>query len=96
MLQRMAPCTAGYDWGGLASCVVAALWPQRIAGLVSMASYDIINTVEQQEVLSKLHPLCDGSLLPSLHGCLLPMWERDCLLVQNRVRSVLKTGSTML
>jgi len=34
---------AGYDWGGLASCVAAALWPGRAAGLVSLASYDIID-----------------------------------------------------
>jgi len=33
----------GYDWGGLASCVAAALWPDRVAGLVSLASYDIID-----------------------------------------------------
>lgn len=26
---------AGYDWGGRAACVVAALWPKRVAGLVS-------------------------------------------------------------
>ncbi|HMA06648.1 MAG TPA: alpha/beta hydrolase, partial [Ramlibacter sp.] len=32
---------AGYDWGGRAACVVAALWPQRCAGLVSFNSYNI-------------------------------------------------------
>src|SRR5436305_13224065 len=26
---------AGYDWGGRAACVVAALWPERVASLVS-------------------------------------------------------------
>ncbi|HEX4586179.1 MAG TPA: alpha/beta hydrolase [Burkholderiaceae bacterium] len=26
---------AGYDWGGRAACIVAALWPQRVRGLVS-------------------------------------------------------------
>ncbi len=26
---------AGYDWGGRAACVVAALWPERVVGLVS-------------------------------------------------------------
>ena len=26
---------AGYDWGGHAACVVAALWPERVRGLVS-------------------------------------------------------------
>lgn len=34
---------AGYDWGGLASCVATALWPERVTGLVSLASYDIID-----------------------------------------------------
>lgn len=32
---------AGYDWGGRAACVVAALWPERCAGLVSVNSYNI-------------------------------------------------------
>jgi pimeloyl-ACP methyl ester carboxylesterase len=30
---------AGYDWGGRAANVVAALWPERCAGLVSVNSY---------------------------------------------------------
>ncbi|MBP2568658.1 pimeloyl-ACP methyl ester carboxylesterase [Agrobacterium tumefaciens] len=34
---------AGYDWGGLASCVASALWPDRVAGLVSYAGYDVID-----------------------------------------------------
>jgi len=25
----------GYDWGGRAACIVAALWPERVEGLVS-------------------------------------------------------------
>ena len=25
----------GYDWGGRAACIVAALWPDRVKGLVS-------------------------------------------------------------
>lgn len=32
---------AGYDWGGRAACVVAALWPARCAGLVSCTGYAI-------------------------------------------------------
>jgi pimeloyl-ACP methyl ester carboxylesterase len=32
---------AGYDWGGRAACVVAALWPERCIGLVSLNSYNI-------------------------------------------------------
>jgi len=32
---------AGYDWGGRAACVGAALWPERCIGLVSVNSYNI-------------------------------------------------------
>lgn len=32
---------AGYDWGARAACVVAALWPERCVGLVSVNSYAI-------------------------------------------------------
>jgi len=34
---------AGYDWGGRAACVVAALWPDRVRGLVSCGGYNIQN-----------------------------------------------------
>jgi len=37
---------AGYDWGGRAGCVAAALWPERCSGLVSVNGYliqDIAN-----------------------------------------------------
>ena len=37
---------AGYDWGGRAACVVAALWPKRCAGLVSLNSYNIQNIAQ--------------------------------------------------
>ena len=37
---------AGYDWGGRAACVVAALWPQRAAGLVTIGGYNIQNITE--------------------------------------------------
>ncbi len=32
---------AGYDWGGRAACIVAALWPERALGLVSGGGYNI-------------------------------------------------------
>lgn len=38
-LQRAV--LAGYDWGGRAACVVAALWPERVQGLVSCNGYNI-------------------------------------------------------
>ena len=32
---------AGYDWGGRAACIVAALWPQRARGLVTGNGYNL-------------------------------------------------------
>jgi len=40
---------AGYDWGGRAACVVAALWPERVRGLVSYNSYNIQNVAKSSE-----------------------------------------------
>ncbi len=37
---------AGYDWGGRAACVVAALWPERVKALVSFNSYNIQNIAQ--------------------------------------------------
>jgi len=34
---------AGYDWGGRAACVVAALWPEWVRCLVSCTGYNIQN-----------------------------------------------------
>ena len=33
----------GYDWGGRGACVCAALWPERVRGLVSINGYNIQN-----------------------------------------------------
>ena len=32
---------AGYDWGGRAACIVAALWPERVRGLVTGGGYNM-------------------------------------------------------
>jgi len=32
---------AGYDWGGRAACILAALWPERVHALVSVGGYNI-------------------------------------------------------
>jgi pimeloyl-ACP methyl ester carboxylesterase len=32
---------AGYDWGGRAACIVAALWPERVRCLVTVNGYNI-------------------------------------------------------
>jgi pimeloyl-ACP methyl ester carboxylesterase len=34
---------AGYDWGGRACCIVAALWPERVEGLVTCGGYNLQN-----------------------------------------------------
>jgi pimeloyl-ACP methyl ester carboxylesterase len=34
---------AGYDWGGRGACIVAALWPERARGLVTVNAYNIQN-----------------------------------------------------
>lgn len=39
----------GYDWGGRASCVVAALWPDRVDALVSANAYNIQNIARSGE-----------------------------------------------
>ena len=37
----------GYDWGGRAACIVAALWPGRVRGLVSCGQgYNIQNIAQ--------------------------------------------------
>ncbi len=35
------PIVAGYDWGGRAACIAAALWPGRVRGLVSVNGYNL-------------------------------------------------------
>ena len=42
-LQRFAVC--GYDWGGRAACVTAALHPDRVRAAVLIGGYSIQNTV---------------------------------------------------
>jgi pimeloyl-ACP methyl ester carboxylesterase len=32
---------AGFDWGARAACIVAAIWPERVRGLVTCAGYQI-------------------------------------------------------
>ncbi|EMD27618.1 alpha/beta hydrolase [Amycolatopsis azurea] len=34
---------AGYDWGGRAACIVSALRPERVRGLVSVDGYNVQN-----------------------------------------------------
>ncbi len=45
---------AGYDWGGRAACIVSALWPERVIGLVSGTGYNI------QHIASANRPAAPG------------------------------------
>jgi pimeloyl-ACP methyl ester carboxylesterase len=40
-LARDPPVVVGFDWGGRAACIAAALWPERIGGLVAVGGYEI-------------------------------------------------------
>jgi pimeloyl-ACP methyl ester carboxylesterase len=42
-LDMQRAVLAGYDWGGRAACIVAALWPERVRALVSVGGYNIQN-----------------------------------------------------
>jgi pimeloyl-ACP methyl ester carboxylesterase len=44
-LSIQSAILVGYDWGGRAACVVAALWPERVSGLVAITGYGIQNIV---------------------------------------------------
>jgi len=41
---------AGFDWGARSACVVAALWPERVRGLVTNCGYQI------QDIATSLKP----------------------------------------
>lgn len=41
---------AGYDWGGRACCIAAALWPERVRALVTVNGYNI------QHIASAMRP----------------------------------------
>ena len=44
-LQMRTAVLAGFDWGGRAACVVAALWPERVRGLVTCGTaYNLQNS----------------------------------------------------
>ena len=42
-LDMPSAVLGGYDWGGRAACIAAALWPERVGGLVSCNGYNIQN-----------------------------------------------------
>ena len=52
-LERAA--LAGYDWGGRAACILAALWPKRARCLVSIGGYNIQNIARSGEPAAPEH-----------------------------------------
>lgn len=42
----------GYDWGGRAACVVSAIWPKRVMGMVSIGGYAIQDIAKSQKPAS--------------------------------------------
>ena len=49
-LQIEQAVLGGYDWGGRAACIVAALYPSRVRGLVSVNGYNI------QDIAAAMQP----------------------------------------
>jgi pimeloyl-ACP methyl ester carboxylesterase len=47
-LKLDQPILAGYDWGARAACTLAALWPARAAGLLSIGGYNIESITRDQ------------------------------------------------
>ena len=45
---------AGYDWGGRAACIVTALWPERVHGLITVNGYNI------QDIAGSVRPVAPG------------------------------------
>lgn len=42
-LEVAPPIVAGFDWGGRAACVAAALWPELLRALVTVSGYNVQN-----------------------------------------------------
>lgn len=40
-LELAPPIVAGFDWGGRAACVAAALWPDQLRALVTASGYNV-------------------------------------------------------
>ena len=45
-LALTRPVLVGYDWGGRAACIVSALWPDRVRGLVTVTGYNMFPRAE--------------------------------------------------
>ena len=61
---------AGYDWGGRGACIVAALWPERVIGLVTAEGYNI------QDIPGSVRPRDCRAGVAALVSILLPHTAR--------------------
>jgi len=57
-LKLKQPILSGYDWGARAACTVAALWPAKVAGLVSIGGYNIESIARDQMPASARQEYC--------------------------------------
>jgi len=48
-LRLDRPIVGGYDWGGRAACIVSALWPERVRGLVTVDGYNVQDIAHSAE-----------------------------------------------
>ena len=48
-LELPTAVVGGYDWGGRAACIVGAVWPERVLGLVSCNGYNVQNIARALE-----------------------------------------------
>ncbi len=67
---------AGYDWGGRAACVVAALWPERVRGLVSCDGYNIQDIAARRSRRRRARSIGCGISTTSIATAAGPAWRR--------------------
>jgi pimeloyl-ACP methyl ester carboxylesterase len=48
-LKLQQSTLVGFDWGARAACIVAALWPAKVAGLVPICGYNIESYTQDRE-----------------------------------------------
>ena len=53
-LDLKAPIVGGYDWGGRAACIAAALRPDRVKGLVTGGGYNMMADYDPKQLLPPL------------------------------------------
>jgi pimeloyl-ACP methyl ester carboxylesterase len=62
----------GYDWGGRAACIVAALFPERVRGLVTGDGYNLqdIPRFDSTHWIPRPSIGCGTSIISTRHAAL--------------------------